>query len=557
MMLAAAAPPDARRRLGQPWLTGVLIVVLALVNRWLWIAQPRSVRWDEADLLILARNLLLGNGYQIFQLPDLTWPPGAPLLAAAAMEAAAPAATALAIWHVLAGALAAGMLYGLSREVTGSERIAALAGLLLAVAPALVVAPLYWGSMTESIFTAALLAGLWATWRWLRSPGLSSWRAALAAGLAYGASFLVRPEGLVWWALFLAAAALLALWQRSQRAAAPQPPTAHQPWRGLATFSLAFLLLAAPYWLYLYQHSGQFLLSGKTGITSVLGQGITELGVSLGNDLGSQLDSRGEEILWLSAERFSAGVTGLGDPVETARRLARNLRQIPGVLIEDLVGLAILALVGLGLLARPWDRRRLAAEAFMLASLVPMLVVPLFYVQDRLLAPAVPLLLIWAARGLDGLMRWAGGTLAPWPRARRLSPLAAAMLVIVVAASSLWQQRSIWQAGAAGQFPSHQVAGQWLAVHSQPGEAIMTRNSEISLYAGRPLVALPDASWQQVLDYGQARAAHYLVVDSWELATVRPQLGFLAQPAEAPSPLELLAEFSDSRRVTWVYRLHF
>lgn len=83
----------------------------------------------------------------------------------------------------------------------------------------------------------------------------------------------------------------------------------------------------------------------------------------------------------------------------------------------------------------------------------------------------------------------------------------------------------------------------------------MTRNSEIGLYADRPLAALPDAAWEQVLAYGAARGARYLVVDSWELDSVRPQLSFLAQPASAP--LQPLAEFADDKRVTWVYRLDF
>ncbi len=167
----------------------------------------------------------------------------------------------------------------------------------------------------------------------------------------------------------------------------------------------------------------------------------------------------------------------------------------------------------------------------------------------------MPLLLIWAGRGLDVLLRWLEGTLAGWPAGRRLAPVATALLLMALLAASLWQQRTVGQAGAASQFPSHEAAGQWLAQHSQPGEVVMTRNSEVGLYAGRPLAALPDATWEQVLAYGQARNARYLVIDSWELETVRPQLSFLAQPAAAPLPL--LAELSDPRRTTWVFELAY
>ncbi len=555
----AAATHTSRRRIS-PWLTGSLLVILALAIRWLWASQPRSVRWDEADLLLLANNLLHGAGYQIFAMPELNWPPGGPAVAAVAMALGAPAEQALAISHALAGALATGLLYGLSRELTGAERIAVLAGLLLALAPALAVAPLYWGSMTESLFIAALLTGLWATWRWLRSPGLGVWRAALAAGLAYGASFLVRPEGLGWWALFLAAAGLLALWQRlaPPRDRPPRPagrqlalaqPDGLRP--GLPTDSgpLLALPLSEQRLRCAQRQNGNHRAAGARHQPNKAARWATTWDPS-----------------WTAAARRSFGShwSASSTAFQTAReraliaiagRLLRNLRQIPAILINDLVGLGVLALTALGIFAQPWDRRRLGAEAFTVASLLPLLVVPLFYVQDRLLAPAVPLLLIWAGRGLDGLLRWVEGTLAAWPRTRRLTPAVSALLLVALLASSLWQQQTIWQTGTASQFPSHEVAGQWLAQHSQPGEAVMTRNSEIGLYADRPLVALPDATWEQVLAYGQARDARYLVVDSWELATVRPQLSFLMQLAAAPAALELLAEFPDQRRVTCIYRL--
>ena len=164
----------ARRR---AWLAGLGVVVAAFACRWFWTAQERAVRWDEPDYLILARNLLRGAGYQVFGKPELIWPPGAPILAASSMLAGVAADQALAAWHVIAGAALAGLVYGLSREVTGDARVAVLAGLLTALSPALVVWPLYWGSNTESAFTALIVAGLWASWRMLRQ---GRWRARLS-----------------------------------------------------------------------------------------------------------------------------------------------------------------------------------------------------------------------------------------------------------------------------------------------------------------------------------------------------------------------------------------
>ena len=52
------------------WIYPLGIGLLALACRAVWTTQPRTVRWDEPDYLILARNLLRGEGYHIFGSPD-------------------------------------------------------------------------------------------------------------------------------------------------------------------------------------------------------------------------------------------------------------------------------------------------------------------------------------------------------------------------------------------------------------------------------------------------------------------------------------------------------
>ena len=58
----------------------------------------------------------------------------------------------------------------------------------------------------------------------------------------------------------------------------------------------------------------------------------------------------------------------------------------------------------------------------------------------------------------------------------------------------------------------------------------MTRNTETTLYAGLPMVAFPNADWPQVLAYGQARGARYLVMEEKEIREIRPDLTALVEP---------------------------
>jgi len=382
----------------------------------------------------------------------------------------------------------------------------------------------------------------------------ASWRAGLAAGLAFGLSYLVRPEGLLWWVALAVVASLLVVRRRRQGTAGRQDIL---PGGGatLAIYLAAFVVLAAPYWLYLYHYTGQFLLSGKTGIT------LLQAGNLMG-DVGTTLDSSGDEVLWLSQERYRIGVSSVAeaDPVGLLRRFVANVRSAPGTVLSILIPLYLIAFIALGLWALPWNRRRMKAEGFWLVCLLPLLIVPLTHMLSRLLLPLVPIALVWAGFGVQRLIRWGQGTLAaasPASRpsirvAKRLWPVLVIGLVVVL---SLRGQLSAAHEGQASITPSHKEAGLWLAATSRPDEAIMSRNTEIALYADRAPVDFPNASLEQVLSYARSHNAHYLVVDDIELSLLRPQLAYLAEPARTPPELERLATFPGPVRTTYVFRV--
>lgn len=532
--------PTRQRAWYTPFALGA-ILLLALAVRVAWALQPRSIRWDEPDYLLLARSILRGTGYRLNNTPELHTPPLGPYLAALAVKLGVPLADGLLFWHVVAGVALVGILYGLARDLYGRRALGLLAALLAALSSALVVQPLYWGSMTESLFMAWLFAGVWAVWRALRD---ADWKSYALAGLAFGLSYLTRPEGLIWWAWF---ALILAGVIRYKR----------RSWRPLILYLVLFLVLALPYLTYLYQHTGHIILSGKTGLTAAMSVQIVEEGNALGNDYGAMLDSTGQEILWFSPERFEISMLGVirSDPAGALRRTIVNLKQAVRIMITPLLGLTLTGLLAFGLWARPWSRERIPAEGFLLATLLPLGIVPLFHVQARLLVPWVPIALIWAARGLDVVMRWAGETLAPWPKLRPLGWIWAGVVVLAVMLSLGKGQVTTAQAGRRTYSFSHNQAAQWLAENTEPDAVVMTRNAEIGVYADRPVIPLPNATWPQILAYGRARNARYLVIDDWEMRTVRPQLQFLADPATAPPEVTFLASFSDPNRTTFIYKL--
>jgi len=524
------------------WGVGLGIVVVALAVRWTWAAQPRIIRWDEAFYMALADHWISGQGFQTFGVPELTWPPIPPALAAASLAAGAAADQALALWHVLVGALACGLLFGLSYDITRNRFVAAATGLLAAVSPALSVWPLYWGSLTESVFIALLLAGLWGVWRMLNRGG---WLAALTAGLAFGAAYLTRPEAIGWWGLFGLLGLGMAVWRK-------------RGWRNLAIYALTFVLVAAPYVAYLYHHTGRFLLSGKGGISLILSEYVVEMG-GAGQDYYAQLDSTGQEILWLSPEQFDASLIDLwlADPIEMLSRLRDNITRALDALLGPILGPWIIVLIALGLFGRVWDRRRLLGEAFWWLAVLPFASLLLLKIETRYLGPLAPFALLWAAWGIQHLGRWASNMADRWLRGRVWPHAWPALILALVIVGSLSQQPRIALREQATMTPSYKAAGEWLAAHSRADEPVMSRNPEVGYYAHRPLVAFPKADWADVVAYGRRHAAAYLVTNSWEIERLRPQLSFLLDPAQAPPELEFLAQFEDPNRTTLVYRWRF
>jgi len=324
----------------------------------------------------------------------------------------------------------------------------------------------------------------------------------------------------------------------------------------MVTYVLAFLVVATPYWAFLSVQSGRLLLSGKTDMTLALGMRITEQGGGQGNDYAASLDSTGTQIMWLSPEQFDVSLLGAlrADPFGFAHRLYLNLAKVPAALLNPLLGVLAMALIVLGLLGRFWDRRP-RAEDFWIAALVPLAIIPLFHTQPRLLVPLVPLALVWVSRRTWHAIDWGAALANLWPRLKWFGKVWAVLVISVVLLSSVWGQFNVARAGQADLVPSHQAAGRWLREHTEPGAPVMTRNSEVALYADRPDVPFPNATWEEVLAYGRARGVRYVVTDNWELAQLRPQLAALGDPATAPSELHYLATFSDGQRTTLVYRL--
>ncbi|HSS76037.1 MAG TPA: glycosyltransferase family 39 protein [Thermoanaerobaculia bacterium] len=502
------------------------LTAAAFTFRFALLLLPRVMRWDEPVYLLLGRNLWSGLGFTFSGHPELHHSPLFPLLAGATLKLTGRPEAASDIWYVLLGALLTFPVYGIARRLTG-HRGALLAAALVAFFPALTTAVLYWGTMIEPLFLVLLYTAAYTVAKGLdrESPFLFS-----IVGALTGLAFLARPEGILWMVSFEGAALLV--WALRGRLKERRTLVS------LALLPVVFLIVALPQLLFLRRHTGQWMISGKVGITYEIGRAVESADPVLYDEIVNTLDADGE-IRAASESRYRRGEAGTGavNPGDASGRFLRNLGHVLKSSLTSEIFSALLLLpaawwllVACWLLRGPWSRRRFEAEILLVATVAPVASFLAFHVQQRFFAPAFPGLLIWTAAGLQDLVRR-----LPVVRFRLAT---AAAVALALAGYFVWADVEIARHGIATSDFGHKEAGLWLKAHSAPDARIMTQDTAISVYAGRGYVFSPRAPLDRFLAYGRRHGATHVVVDEAEVTAVRPFLRpLLATPPPGLAPL--------------------
>lgn len=537
----AAASPRERRLLG-------LIVLAAALLRLALLALPRVIRWDEPAYLLLGRSLWLDHRYTIWGLPELHYSPLYPLLSGLVLALTGDGEAASGFWFVLLGAAAVLPVYAIARALFGG-RAALAAAALVAILPALSTSCLYWGTMTEPLFVALLYAAIWCAMSGAESR--SSARFGVGGALI-GLSYLARPEA-VGWAVTLPAAALV-VWACRGELARRRNAAA------LAAFFATFLLVGAPYVVYLHGISGRWMVSGKLGITYESGRVIRTQDVAAYDELTNGVDPATGEMRWDSESRFSVDMLGLlfHHTGELVARVGINLRQLlANPWRQPVLPLPLLLPIAVAVFRRGGLRRRLEREVWLLAAAAPVAAFLLFHVQQRFFVPALPALLIWAAAGLVAI---AEAIAARLPPAARLRPLAspgalAAALVLLTAAGLALVHVAIVREQVPTCWFAHKAAGRWIHDHTPADARVLTVDYAICVYGDRTCLASPRVGYHELLDYARRHGVGYLVVDDVQVRAARPFLAFLLD-GDRPAPeLEPVFRTADQTGTTVVFRL--
>jgi 4-amino-4-deoxy-L-arabinose transferase-like glycosyltransferase len=453
------------------------LAVLAFALRvWVLGALP-VIDTDGVTYVTLARQLRAGGPPF-----DPLFHPLYPLAIALVEPLAGDWELAGRLVSAVAGALLVIVAWALTRSLLG-EDVARLAAILVAVHPALVRAGT--AVMPEALYALALACGIWAGRRGL-TAGPPAWLPV--AGALFGLAYLARPEGVAYLLGLLAAVALVTAGDLGRARALAA-------WGGGAL--AAWLLVAAPYLVYLRGSQGRWTLSGKLAHNLALEQGTA------------------------------------GAPSSWPWRLLENAYLFEKYALPELLPAAFALLVLPGVIARARRPGWLGRDGVLLAACLPPFAALAFHIESRFFFPVLPFLLPFAAAGAI----WVAGALV----AERYRPRLALALTLGVALAALpFALRPVLRpdAGAA----LYRQAAKWVA-ETQPAETVLLdRKPFVAFYSGRRAAPLPRVGPEALPAAARRAGARLIVLDSRELPYDRPRLLPLVW-APPPPGLEVLRDF--------------
>lgn len=399
---------------------------------------------------------------------------------------------------ILFGSLLVVPLYLFGRGVF-PRRAAFYASLLVAVWPSLVASSCE--VMTQATFDFLQMSGIYLVWRMFRHP---SARSGLLAGLCTALAYFTRPEGVL---LFLLPPLPFLVYYRRQLG---------ERRTMLAAYVAGFSLIFAVNLLLVHHVTGKWQLSAKTDS-------------ALNDALSYYLNI--PDLIYLPGYVPKGYLDILREhPMFVVTNTLKNLR----LLFVTTLPAWFWGLAGIGFCTGGFRGERAVIRQFLLASLVPLVVLVVFYyISPGYTEAYLPVFLLWGALGLcflEGKLaeRLAGGTEGWRIRAARLPLGGALVFLYALAVFSSQVRENVPDSAYTSSMDNCRLAEKFLGLalkENLPPGKIMTRWARIAFYADREWVNIPaGVDLAGVLNVARESGARFLVADCM-LYGNRPALG--------------------------------
>ncbi len=524
-----------------------LLILLAMIVRIVAVLSRQMIMLDETAYVRMAQNLVSGNGVKGITEAGRTathFSPLLPLLIAGLFTIVRDYVVAAYVVVIFFGSLILLPTYLLGKEFV-SERVGLMAAAIVAVLPLFVdySSRIYNESVYIFFLTLAFVFGFHMI-KGCRLP------CSTLAGASLGLAYLANPAAIFYPLIFLVLLAARSIYYGLWR----------QMIKAMLIFLLFFSIYAVPYFVFLHAELGEWTYNGKaTGGNYYTSTHDLSYGTLAWEKELEGLTDDGKDVVVLRLDEYNDPLKNfVREPVLAAKVFARQGSILITEEMPKILPLWLLPLLGLGLFASGWSRRRAEGVGYFLLLMTPALFVIAFYVHDRFFLSFLPLIAVWVAQGWQRLEQWGDETL---------------LLSFGEERHSLWRSRVPWLVGIAILVPllvfslsmvlrksypiQYRVAGEWIKETAGPGERILSRYYSPAFYADGIDVILPYADYQKTTDYARDKSVNYLVIGKQELADWRPDLAKLLMPAGEHPQWELVKTlYEGTDREIMIFRLN-
>jgi len=512
----------------------ILLLALALGLRLFMARFENDIGVDSYHYALMGHNILEGK-FDTFDPNGRRWtlPPVFPLLVALFNLFIPNIETAGRSASIFAGVLTCLSIFLITRHLFG-DKAAIVAGFLCAITPILTD----YSELVLTETTFAFLYGLALLFSYLTFCKPDRWYYPLLTGMMCALMYQTKAYGLVF---ILFAMLVIAIGNKYKFKLGAKFLR-----NSILLTLLGWVILVIPYWIFLYNYYGKFVLDGKA---------VGQLSRMFAYDIPEErVDPRYEGTLIqtndgkLDYAIYYNNYIKPPKPLDFAKwfvnKYIKKLIQIfwdfPTTLSYpdniSLLNLLSIILIGLGLFTIPLNAKHNFASIFVLLWILPYFtILPMVFIEVRYYIPLVAVLNIFAALGALKSSDWLRSCFPMFDKHsiyRRH-----ALIIICLVIFIFFLPKNTLKATHASEpdifYNEYRVAASWIKAHyNPPPSPIIEYAHSVSFYSGAQSLQLPRADPPTLLRFARERGVKLLVLD--DKFTIRrrkrPELNILFEP---------------------------
>lgn len=508
-----------------------------------------AIGWDEPHYLQLA--VLFSKG-QFLKALHPYWSPMYPICIAITSFIVSDFELAGRIVSLVCGVMILIPIYLFTKELFNKVSGFWSIGLLTFYSP---VAFSTTTTLAEPAFIFFVIMGLYFGWQSFQKDSL---KFSIITGIVFGLSYLTKPEGIGYFAIFMVFVGIAALIDLIK--------SKKKRLLNIIFSATCFILVALPYLLYLHSETGRWTISSKIYANQqfeaqLFNNEEINLDTLSSDDMINPIDAIYHDGNFLNIVRENRQPTSSIHLLFILKKYITNFYRITKYAVPQLFGIVMFILFVLGMFPSIVSAKRIDIYFYLLSfvGLFWLVAVPLFHINDRYLLPGLVICFVWIGHGAHELTLRTKRDFVSWIQnrlvaLRRFQPegIAVFSVIIFISIFSFLPEfgKIISRSEYSTEFWENSVelkkAGLWLKKQVSHEPILMSYNKSVDYYAGsydvRKGTTFPDNNnFDRVLAYAYHRKVEYMVVSERYLEKMQ-NLIFLFDDKKVPNTLELIYE---------------